>query len=162
MALAFSVSDDVTPTSLRLIQRLDKVYGDGEGEVDAPRGVGNAPIESGGKGKKAKRRKKQRRATEDSVESVGGTSGESSRPRGAGHLNKSVARRPRRTAVRSMTSLGGDFATKDAGEVKETRKLRGECEICGQACYEMTLFKAVPLNIPGMVREGRCLLCTAV
>ena len=117
----------------------------------------------GGKGKKEKREKKQRRATEDSVESVGGGSRGSSRAgwggTGAGHLNKLVRRR-RRTAIRQMTSLGGSFATKDAEMVKEIRKLRGECGICGQKCYHMTVFKAIPLNIPEMVQEGRCLLCT--
>lgn len=62
--------------------------------------------------------------------------------------------------VHDMAMLGGDVALgKSKEEVIEGRKLRGECINCGQRCYQKTLFKTVPLNIPGRVKEGVCIIC---
>ena len=63
--------------------------------------------------------------------------------------------------AREMAMLGGDVASgKTKEEVIEGRRLRGECLSCGQRCYQKTLFKTVPLNIPSKVKEGVCLNCS--
>ncbi|KAL7533810.1 hypothetical protein ACHAXR_006578 [Thalassiosira sp. AJA248-18] len=63
--------------------------------------------------------------------------------------------------AQQMAQLGGDLANvgADTGKLKEQRKLRGECEVCGQKCYMKTMFKSTPLTIPNAVFEGRCLKC---
>jgi len=60
-----------------------------------------------------------------------------------------------------MAQLGGNIANvgADQQKLKETRKLRGECEICGQKCFTKTMFKTTPLTIPNAVLNGRCLKC---
>ena len=45
-------------------------------------------------------------------------------------------------------------------QVKHTRHMRGECEDCGQKCFNKTMFKTIPVTIVGKVEEGRCLRCT--
>ena len=64
-------------------------------------------------------------------------------------------------AARQMANLGGDMNDigKNASQLKELRRQRGECVHCGQKCFKKTMFKATPLSIPGKVQEGRCLRC---
>ncbi len=63
--------------------------------------------------------------------------------------------------VVTQAQLGGDLANvgADATKLKEQRKMRGECEICGQKCFTKTMFKSIPLTVPNAVYEGRCLKC---
>ena len=59
-----------------------------------------------------------------------------------------------------MATLGGDIVTDvgaDAKTLREQRKMRGECEGCGQKCFEKQIFKLTPLTIPQLVFEGHCL-----
>ncbi|CAJ1939027.1 unnamed protein product [Cylindrotheca closterium] len=44
-------------------------------------------------------------------------------------------------------------------EVASMRKKRGECFVCGQKCFKKKVFKMIPLNIPGKVQKGKCLVC---
>ncbi|EED87434.1 predicted protein [Thalassiosira pseudonana CCMP1335] len=67
-----------------------------------------------------------------------------------------------RSVALQMASLGADVATgvgSTANQMKELRKMRGECEHCGQKCFEKRMFKTTPLTIPNAVFEGRCLKC---
>mmetsp|Transcript_1557 Transcript_1557/g.2395 ORF Transcript_1557/g.2395 Transcript_1557/m.2395 type:complete len:243 (-) Transcript_1557:527-1255(-) len=63
--------------------------------------------------------------------------------------------------AQAMAQLGGDIANvgADTVKLKEQRKLRGECEICGRKTHTKTMFKTTPLTIPNVVLEGRCLIC---
>jgi len=61
--------------------------------------------------------------------------------------------------ARNMAQLGGDSLGADSKKVKEQRKMRGECEDCGQRCFLKSMFKSTPLTIPNVVYEGRCLKC---
>lgn len=54
-------------------------------------------------------------------------------------------------------SSGGQVLSKD--ELLLRRQRNGECQTCGQKCFQKKLFKMVPLTIPGEVLEGRCLAC---
>lgn len=75
--------------------------------------------------------------------------------RGAGAMRASVT-------ARQMATMGGDLVSgvgADAKTMREKRKLRGECLMCGQKCFEKKLFKTTPLTIPHKVFEGRCLKC---
>ena len=66
--------------------------------------------------------------------------------------------------AQQMAQLGGDIVDvgQDREKLRETRRLRGECETCGQRCFSKTLFKTTPLSIPHLVREGRCLKCNPI
>jgi len=61
--------------------------------------------------------------------------------------------------ARSMAQLGGDSLGADSKKIKEQRKMKGECEDCGQRCFLKSMFKSTPLTIPNVVYEGRCLKC---
>ncbi len=63
--------------------------------------------------------------------------------------------------ARQMAVLGGDMNDigKSASQLKDLRRQRGECIHCGQKCFKKTVFKSIPLSIPGKVDEGRCLSC---
>ena len=54
-------------------------------------------------------------------------------------------------------SYGGQVLTKS--ELISRRERNGECTNCGQKCFNKKLFKMVPITIPGVVLEGRCLAC---
>ncbi|KAL3794129.1 hypothetical protein HJC23_012836 [Cyclotella cryptica] len=54
-------------------------------------------------------------------------------------------------------SYGGQVLTKS--ELISRRERNGECVTCGQKCFNKKLFKMVPITIPGVVLEGRCLAC---
>jgi len=45
-------------------------------------------------------------------------------------------------------------------EMRERRKKRGECENCGERCFEKHLFKTIPITVNKKVLDGRCLRCT--
>ena len=61
--------------------------------------------------------------------------------------------------ARTMAQLGGDSLGADTKKIREQRNLKGECEDCGQRCFQKTMFKSTPLTIPNVVYEGRCLKC---
>jgi len=79
--------------------------------------------------------------------------------RAAGDNRQSIMRAS--VTAQQMVQLGGDIANvgADAVKLKQQRKLRGECEVCGQRCFTKTMFKTTPLTIPNAVLEGRCLKC---
>lgn len=54
-------------------------------------------------------------------------------------------------------SYGGQVLSKS--ELISRRERNGECVKCGQKCFNKKLFKMVPITIPGVVLEGRCLTC---
>ena len=54
-------------------------------------------------------------------------------------------------------SYGGQVLSKS--ELISRRERNGECITCGQKCFNKKLFKMVPITIPGVVLEGRCLAC---
>ena len=54
-------------------------------------------------------------------------------------------------------SYGGQVLSKS--ELISRRERNGECTTCGQKCFNKKLFKMVPITIPGVVLEGRCLAC---
>ncbi len=67
--------------------------------------------------------------------------------------------------ARHMAIMGGDLLAgvgADAEQLRKQRILRGECESCGQKCYEVKLFKRAALTIPLKVFEGRCVTCNPV
>jgi cell fate regulator YaaT (PSP1 superfamily) len=63
--------------------------------------------------------------------------------------------------ARTMAQLGEDITNVgvDISKLREQRKFRGECDMCGRKCYTKTLFKTTPLTIQNMVENGRCLKC---
>jgi len=79
--------------------------------------------------------------------------------RAAGDNRQSIMRAS--VTAQQMVKLGGDITNvgADTAKLKEQRKLRGECEVCGQRCFTKTMFKTTPLTIPNAVLEGRCLKC---
>ena len=85
-----------------------------------------------------------------------GAKGRSVRP-GRGGMNRMASVRASMTAS-AMAQMGGDIG-QDLKKLKEHRKLRGECESCGQKCYQKSMFKTTPLTIANAVYEGRCLKC---
>ena len=156
--LAFSASDAMSPGSRRLSQRLLKIDNEEEGgkvATDELKSIKSGSSKSSGSrsSKKASRQaklKKQRAAS--SAQSGGG---------GASVLSSSSTSRA--TAARRMANLGGDVASgMSHEELRQGRKLRGECEDCGQKLFQKTMFKTVPLNVPNKVEEGRCLLCAPI
>ena len=70
----------------------------------------------------------------------------------------STAMRASMTA-RNMAQLGGDSIGADSNKIREQRRMKGECEDCGQRCFLKSMFKSTPLTIPNVVFEGRCLKC---
>jgi hypothetical protein len=54
-------------------------------------------------------------------------------------------------------SYGGQVLSKS--ELISRRERNGECITCGQKCFNKKLFKMIPITIPGVVLEGRCLAC---
>ena len=82
------------------------------------------------------------------------------RVNGRGGRVKSVMRAS--VTARQMATMGGDLVSgvgADAKTIREQRKIRGECLMCGQKCFDKKLFKKTPLTIPHKVFEGRCLKC---
>jgi len=185
--LSFSASDKMSSSSKRLSARLLQIDKDNEYEAEnATRSVKSASTKStGGNSKKDKRKKKRLSASSEESKSTSsrGSSKPSSRSkasqRAASIMSGSVARagvgdapnaKLKRSmkasvAARNMAMLGGDIASgavrKTVDEVRGGRKLRGECEDCGEKCFKMTLFKSIPLTVPGRVDQGRCLVCNA-
>lgn len=168
--LAFSASDDVSPSSQRLSQRLLEIEQDGE-EKDPPKSVRSGSSNSSDKSKdtksKSTARKKHRQTSMESAaftsfsSTVSATSNSRKKKGGTNaHLKSSV--QASMTARRAMANLGGDMTQvgKSMVQVRETRALRGECPECGIKCFNKTMFKSVPLTVPGKVLEGRCLKCT--
>jgi len=88
-----------------------------------------------------------------------GAAGRGRRIGGRGGVRQSTVRAS--MTAQQMAKLGGDIANVggDQTKLKEARKFRGECEVCGQKCYTKTMFKTTPLTIPNAVYEGRCLKC---
>ncbi|KAL7554852.1 hypothetical protein ACHAWF_018899 [Thalassiosira exigua] len=182
--LAFSASDAINPGSARISERLREM--EREDDENALRSVmSGSSGSSGGHKKKTQRHSKtrqpstegrKRRSTIDSLNSSA-RSGElrrlsrhgshissnqsvgSTRTEGTGAAKLKKAARSTVTA-RHMANLGGEVAVgKSMEQMKEDRKLRGECEDCGQKLFHKAMFKTTPLNIPGRVKDGRCLEC---
>lgn len=161
--LAFSASDEVSPSSARLSQRLleiDKEDGGPEKDAGAAKSVRSASSASSGEPSRRTKSKKKS-STSSSVRSNGSGGGSRSTPSkgdGAEKL-KGVARTT--LAARQMANMGGDITNVGADiiKVKEQRKLKGECETCGQKCFNKTMFKSTPITVPHKVLEGRCLRC---
>ena len=97
--------------------------------------------------------------------SKGGSRGRLSRQgsRGSGRgANSATGSHRASLTTRQMATFGGDIVTgvgADAKTLREQRKMRGECEDCGQKCFEKRILKSTPLTIPQLVFEGRCLKC---
>ncbi|KAL7532815.1 hypothetical protein ACHAXR_004863 [Thalassiosira sp. AJA248-18] len=175
--LAFSASDQISPSSQRLSQRLLEIEGDGDHKKSINSGSTNSS------GDKKKKRRKGRAAPIESASSFMSTTS-SQRSSGSGGRRKphsASLTTPRKTAhsasmtsggsriarsnaaARQMASLGGEVAAgKSLEEVRQNRKLRGECEDCGQRLFQKTMFKTIPLTIPNKVHEGRCLECATI
>lgn len=95
-----------------------------------------------------------RRTTSSSVVSI------KSRSNATNSVSSKFNRAARK--ARHMAVMGGDLLTgvgTDAELLREQRKLRGECENCGQKCYEVKMFKRTAVTIPQKVFEGRCISC---
>ena len=187
--LAFSASDDVNPTSERLSQRLldiEKEHANDVGREHATsmnsHSTGSSVSEPSKYGKKqsgssvgdtSKHGKNKPRSTltrTNSGRSVGSNvSDRLSDSKHGSHSRSSTPTNHWKSAVRAtntaraMANMGGDITNvgKSIAEVKHQREMRGECVECGQKCFNKTLFKTIPLNIPDKVMEGRCLLCTS-
>ena len=152
--LAFSASDDVSPSSQRLSQRLLEIENEGkEGQGELGKSTNSRSTNSSGEQSKQKRGIKKN----DSARSVGsGGSRQSEVSRSSTPTFKSAVRAV--ATARAMATLGGDSLVTE--QVKHARQMRGECEQCGQKCFNKTMFKSIPLTIPGKVDEGKCLHCT--
>ena len=152
--LAFSASDDVSPSSQRLSQRLLEIENEGkEGRGELGKSTNSRSTNSSGEHSKQKRGIKKN----DSARSVGsGGSRQSEVSRSSTPTFKSAVRAT--ATARAMATLGGDSLVTE--QVKHTRQMRGECEQCGQKCFNKTMFKSIPLTIPGKVDEGECLRCS--
>ena len=115
--------------------------------------------------KKGKKKKDNWKTMSDSTALVtagrgrGGRGSRASMRAGRGSNRQSTLRAS--MTAQQMAQLGGDLANvgADANKIKEQRKARGECETCGQKCYNKTMFKSTPLTVPRLVYEGRCLKC---
>jgi hypothetical protein len=81
------------------------------------------------------------------------------RGRGGAALRSSTTALRTSITARSMAQLGGDSLGADSKKLREQRKMKGECEDCGQRCFLKSMFKSTPLTIPNVVYEGRCLKC---
>jgi len=171
--LAFSASDDVSPSSERLSQRLLEIENEGDEEdrefaksintksTNSSGEDGNTTTATSKKGKKPRKRRVTMEKTNSSksMNSTGsGNSSRSSTP--TQHSLKSAVRAT--TMARQMANMGGEITNVGLNieQVKQTRKMRGECEDCGQKCFNKTMFKTIPLTIVGKVEDGRCLRCT--
>ncbi|EED92627.1 predicted protein [Thalassiosira pseudonana CCMP1335] len=124
--------------------------------------------------KKSKSRSKSHRLSEsdNSLKSSGTGKGGGGAGRGRGGRRAGPGGRGGRgggnpslrasVTARQMATLGGDIISgvgADAKSMREQRKMKGECEDCGQKCFEKRMFKSTPLTIPNVVHEGRCLKC---
>ena len=62
-----------------------------------------------------------------------------------------------------MEHLGTDFnitgSVMSRTELEALRTKRGECVTCGRKCFRKKLFKMIPIDEPGVVSNGRCLIC---
>ena len=168
--LAFSASDDVSPSSERLSQRLLEIENEGDDEdrefakstnTKSTNSSGeNASSATSKKGKKPRKRQVSMEKTNSSksMNSTGSGNSRSSTP--TQHSLKSAVRAT--TMARQMANMGGEITNVGLNieQVKQTRKMRGECEDCGQKCFNKTMFKIIPLTITGKVEDGRCLRCT--
>ena len=154
--LAFSASDAVAVPDVV------------EDEADASMSVASSsPSKTSSKrsGKKGGKKKKGADRLADSKTSLMSSGRAGSRARGntragrGGSMRTSTMRASMTAA--QMAQLGGDIANvgADASKIKDQRKMRGECEVCGQKCFNKTMFKSTPLTVPGAVYEGRCLKC---
>jgi len=169
--LAFSASDDVSPSSERLSQRLLEIENEGDEEDrEFAKSINTKSTNSSGedgtttttskKGKKPRKRRVSMEKTNSSksMNSTGSGNSRSSTP--TQHSLKSAVRAT--TMARQMANMGGEITNVGLNieQVKQTRKMRGECEDCGQKCFNKTMFKTIPLTIVGKVEDGRCLRCT--
>jgi len=115
---------------------------------------GRSSLKSGksGKSKKKGRRAKKNETSPQRSSRAGAKKGRAKS--GRQQLAKSV------TAAQ-MAQLGGDIVNvgADAQKLKDKRRLKGECETCGQKCFNKTMFKTTPISIPHLVHEGKCLKC---
>lgn len=154
--LAFSASDAVAVPDVV------------EDEADAAMSVASSsPSKTSSKrsGKKGGKKKKGADRLADSKTSLMSSGRAGSRARGnaragrGGSMRTSTMRASMTAA--QMAQLGGDIANvgADASKIKDQRKMRGECEVCGQKCFNKTMFKSTPITVPGAVYEGRCLKC---
>ena len=149
--LAFSASDEVTPTSNRLSQRLLEIEKDAEADIakSARKSKSVSSHGSDGKSNTSKRTPGKMNRRGSDVSSKDGSGGRRRKSRSSAAAARS-----------QMANLGGSIlAGKSMEAVREDRKLRGECETCGQKCFQKTMFKTTPLTIPDAVYEGRCLKC---
>eukprot|EP00571_Detonula_confervacea_P005338 CAMPEP_0172313224 /NCGR_PEP_ID=MMETSP1058-20130122/19725_1 /TAXON_ID=83371 /ORGANISM="Detonula confervacea, Strain CCMP 353" /LENGTH=775 /DNA_ID=CAMNT_0013026841 /DNA_START=248 /DNA_END=2572 /DNA_ORIENTATION=+ len=194
--LAFSASDEVSPSSARLSQRLLEIDQEGN-DKDTSKSVTSKSIKSGStsassgerskKSKNTRGKKKKRSPTGESEGALARSTSSSSRhSHGSGgrrSSSSSTHSRDRHTSIASsgassshwqsaataaakksadarqkMVTLGGDMTQvgKNMVDVRQARKMRGECEHCGQKCYNKTMFKSTPLSVPNKVHEGRC------
>jgi len=137
--LAFDKTDEISPGSQRLSQRLLEV----EDEKNAARSVVSMSTADSSK-KRKKKKKGWASVTSDAVQNA--------RPE--------LARR--NSLVENMAMLGGEGTAlgQTKGELFTNREARGECKRCGQKLFQKTMFKTVPLNIPGKVKDGACLECS--
>lgn len=169
--LAFSASDDVSPSSERLSQRLLEIENEGDDEDrEFAKSITTKSTNSSGedgkttatskKGKKPRKRRVSMEKTNSSksMNSTGSGNSRSSTP--TQHSLKSAVRAT--TMARQMANMGGEITNVGLNieQVKHTRHMRGECEDCGQKCFNKTMFKTIPVTIPGKVEDGRCLRCT--
>ena len=116
---------------------------------------GRSSLKSGKSAKSGKSKKKKGRQVKGNETSPQrGARASGARKSGKQQLAKSV------TAAQ-MAQLGGDIVNvgADAQKLKDKRRLRGECETCGQKCFNKTMFKTTPITIPHLVLEGKCLKC---
>ena len=62
-----------------------------------------------------------------------------------------------------MNNLGSDFdstgSVMSSEALADMRKKQGKCASCGQRCFKRKVLKLIPLTIPGLVDNGKCLKC---
>ena len=149
--LAFAASDAISPASQRLSQRLLAV--EKEDEANNTQGSNSS---GGRKGKKTSKKKGRPYVSSSTSNGSAGTNVSSSTSNGSAGTRKNRSR----SAAQQMATLGGDTAAgKSVEEMRAGRKLRGECEDCGQKLFQKRPFKTTPLSFPGKVKDGRCLVC---
>lgn len=62
-----------------------------------------------------------------------------------------------------MNNLGSDFdstgSVMSSEALADMRKKQGKCASCGQRCFKKKVLKLIPLTIPDLVDNGKCLKC---
>jgi hypothetical protein len=147
--LSFSAGDNIATE-----RRMSELLAESDDEIN------DASTHSGKSGRSGRRQSV--RSAPGGVAGRGGLRGSQSgglgasqvggRGRGGAALRSSIT-------ARNMAQLGGDSLGADSKKLREQRKMKGECEDCGQRCFLKSMFKATPLTIPNVVYEGRCLKC---